>query len=149
LTDDRGHAEARDRALTLLARREHSCDELRRKLAQKGFSPTAAAVVAELERAGLVSDQRYAEALVRSRRQRGYGPVKIQQELRAKGVAADLAEVAVDPGAPEWAELLCEVWNKKFGGRKPRDYREWARQARFLEGRGFNAEQIRRVVGQY
>ena len=148
MTDDPEHGQARERALALLARREHSCEELRHKLAHKGFAGCAEAVVAELERAQLVSDHRFAEALVRNRRERGYGPLKIQQELRAKGVAQELAEAVVDPGAAQWAELLQQVWNKKFAGRRPGDYREWARQARFLEGRGFSAEQIRRVVSK-
>jgi regulatory protein len=148
LTDEPEHAQARERALALLARREHSCEELRRKLAHKGFGEHAEAVVAELERAGLASDRRFVEAFVRSRRERGHGPLKVRQELRARGIDPGLAEELVDAEAPEWCELLRQVWARKFGGQPPGDYREWAKQARFLAGRGFSTEQIKRVVGE-
>lgn len=138
----------RERALAFLARREHSVQELRSKLEHRGLAgDQVAAVVAELAEQGLVCDRRFVEAWVHSRVARGYGPLKIHAELRARGVAADLIEERMSELGDPWSELARATWSKKYAGRPPRGYREWARQARFLQGRGFTTEQIREVLG--
>ena len=134
-------------ATALLARREHSAFELDRKLRSKGHAPAdVAKVLADLKAHGLLSDERFSENLVNSKRERGYGPLRVRQDLRAKGVAQDLIDRCVDCDDQGWLETLRTTWIKKFGGRKPSSYKEWARQARFLQYRGFSSEQIRTVV---
>ena len=136
--------EVQEIAIRLLARREHSVRELRRKLRQRGFDePVVAEVLEELQRQRLLSDRRFAEMYVRYRRDRGNGPIRIQAELRRRGVAEELIDATVDLQDPDWFRLLAEVREKRFGAALPRDSREWARQARFLQHRGFPAEQIR------
>lgn len=131
----------------MLARREHSCLELERKLLHKGCSPgLTQTVIADLQTQGLVSDERYTEALVRVRRERGYGPVKISRELQEKGVDADIAARYVDFGDDEWVHVLRGVRIKRFGATRPAGAGERARQMRFLLARGFTAEQVRRVL---
>jgi len=133
--------------MALLARREHSEHELGRKLQQKGFAAQEVdAVLADLKARNLLSDERFTEALINSRRERGFGPLRVRQDLQAKGVAQDLIDRWVDADDPSWLETLRRVWRKKFAGQPPSAYKEWARQARYLQTRGFSAEQIRKVI---
>ena len=95
---------------------------------------------------GLLSDERFAEALVRSRRRRGYGPMRIRRELQEKGLPEEAVTRWVDARAPDWIAELEQVRRRKFGPAPPRDLRERARQARFLQGRGYTYEQIRQAL---
>lgn len=134
-------------ATALLARREHSAFELDRKLASRGHrAEDIAKVLKDLKAHGLLSDERFAESLVSSKRERGYGPVRIRQDLQARGVAQELIDRCIDVDDPGWLDVLRETWAKKFAGRRPVTYKEWARQARFLQYRGFSSEQIRAVI---
>jgi len=128
-------------ALDLLARREHSRLELERKLERKGFATAViAAVLDRLERSGALKDARFAESFVRARAARGQGPVRIRMELAERG--ADEAESAAILEEYDWNEIARAVRVKRFGEAPPKDYREKARQARFLEYRGFEHRQI-------
>ena len=138
--------EARAQAMRWLARREHSVTELVQRLSSKGYSSQDAAdVVQRLRGEGLVSDRRFAESLLGSRVERGYGPVKIAHELKARGIDDELIDELLGDEQEYWLERLRTVWAKRYG-RAPADYREWAKQARGLQARGFTAEQVRRVI---
>lgn len=102
-------------------------------------------MLAELGREGLQSDARFTEAWVHQRKERGYGPVRIRQELRDRGVPAELIELNLDESDAEWYPRLLEVRRKKYGTSPPSSYREQARQSRFLYQRGFSSEQIQRL----
>ena len=131
----------------MLARREHSSFELHEKLITKGCAPALAVQVVErLKQERLLSDERFIEMLIESRRRRGYGPLRVRQELEKKGIPEDAIEQWLDPFGREWIELLREVRHKKFGGKPPKDFSERARQARFLQYRGFTFDQIQRVM---
>ena len=126
-----------------LARREHSKQELTRKLTGRGFDEQLVeAAVAELVADGLLSDARFAEAFVYSRLQRGSGPQKIRMELRERGVDAELAGLSIEAFDDQWRQRAREVREKKFGAARPADFRERSRQMRFLQQRGFTAGQI-------
>lgn len=134
----------RRRALDLLARREHGRRELAQKLQARGFDADQVhLVIGELEAEGLVSEARYAESYVRSRVARGIGPVRLRGELAARGVEEAEIERALSSAAVDWHELAGEVRTKRFGPARPADFRERARQARFLHQRGFGSEHIR------
>lgn len=138
----------REAALRLLARREHSRRELGLKLAQRGYdAETIEAVVAVLASERLVDDARFAEALVNSRRGRGQGPVRIRAALQEHHIEEATIEQALEAAGGDWLILASAVRKKRFG-RPPDDYRERARQARFLQYRGFTGEQVRRVLGE-
>lgn len=140
-------AEARQSALRMLARREHSRRELHDKLLHKGCSDAIAAeTVKRLEQERLISDDRFMEALIQARRNRGYGPLRIQKELQEKGVATEAIENGLDVSGAGWIEELQRVRSKKFGNRLPEDYSERARQTRFLQYRGFTYDQIKTVL---
>lgn len=134
-------------ALEMLARREHSRSELQYKLAKKGCTAElAASVTHELEAQQLLSDERFVESLLQVRRERGYGPVRISREMQDKGIDAQLIEHYIDAADPHWLEALKRVRRKKFGDSLPRSYPERARQARFLQYRGFTYDQIKSVL---
>jgi regulatory protein len=126
-----------------LARREHSEQELARKLKTRGYTEeVVAATLDALVAQGLLSNARYAESFINSRFQRGQGPQKIRAELRERGVDDTLIDAALDVYAPHWKELLEQVRLKKFGSALPDNFRERSRQMRFLLQRGFTADQI-------
>ncbi len=139
---------ARDKAIALLARREHSCHELRNKLAARGFSASEAdEAIARLRHDGLQSDERFAEAYCRMRRLRGYGPCRVKQELRERGMHADLIDMTVDERDSVWQEGAHTVWEKKFGGQSENnDFKARMKQASFLQYRGFTQAQIQTVL---
>jgi regulatory protein len=132
----------RRQALDLLARREHSRRELERKLAARGFAADLiGSTLDELEASGSLATARFAESFVRSRAARGKGPVKIRAELAERGVAGDDAGALRDPEV-DWVAAARAARAKRFGSDPPHDYQERARQARFLQQRGFNSAQI-------
>ncbi len=134
---------ARKKAMDLLARREHAAGELMHKLEKAGFERNAAeAAVAGLTRDGLQSDERYVEAFVQSRVRRGKGPVRIRAELRERGAATAAIEAALAAADADWAALARSVREQKFGRRRPADFKDKARQMRFLQYRGFESEHI-------
>jgi regulatory protein len=139
--------EARTAAVRLLARREHSRDELRRKLKRRGHDPSIIeAVVGALDEAAYVSDARFAEMFVRVRCERGQGPLKIRAELRQRGVEEALADDLLTETAEYWIDRARAAREKRFGGGAPADRDEWNRQARFLAQRGFPADLIYRAL---
>ena len=137
--------ELRQRAVRLLARREHTRAELFRKLAPHGTPEEIEIVLTELAANGLQSDARFAESYVRSQAAR-LGAARLRQTLRTKGVAAELIDSQL-AGAdlPDEMERARALWARKFTA-PPTDAREWAKQARFLQGRGFSAEIIRKLL---
>jgi regulatory protein len=134
-------------AIRLLAMREHSQLELQRKLIQKGFKAQAVdQTLQDLIGQNLLSDERFTEAFVLSRRERGTGPVKIQAELQQRGIDSSLISRYLDFRDPDWLDLAEQVRQKKYGRSLPAEYPVKMQQARFLANRGFSHEQIRRVL---
>jgi regulatory protein len=134
-------------ALDLLARREHSRQELKRKLRARDFPPdTIEATLAELTTSGALAEVRFTESFVRSRAARGKGPVRIRMELEERGIAADDSKPALTSEEQDWHALARAVRAKRFGATVPTDYKERARQARFLQYRGFDAAQIKSAL---
>lgn len=136
----------RERALRLLARREHSRAELARKL-RTYASPEEEleTLLEDLSRRKFLSDERYAESRAHAL-SRKYGAARIAHELRAKGLGKELAEQASGVARATEVERAREIWRKKFRV-APRTREERARQMRFLQSRGFSFDAIRAVVG--
>ena len=138
-------SEIRARAVRLLARREHSRAELARKLAEFGTAEEIDDVLQSLTNNGLLSDARYAEAYVRGHAER-FGAARLRQTLRQKGIAGELIDAQLaGADAGDELERARAVWARKYGA-TPADGREWARQARFLQSRGFSTEVIRKLL---
>ena len=133
------------RALDLLSRREHSAKELRYKLEARGFEPQhIEAALAQLSGKGLLNEQRFVESYVHGRIRRGYGPVRIRAELRDRGAETEMDDWSPDEDI-DWTELAITAREKRFGKAAPKDYKERAKQMRFLQQRGFTSEQINAV----
>ena len=129
--------------MSLLARRDYSCQELTERLCTRGYATDeAAAVVARLAEERAVSDSRYGSERVRVRSAQGVGPLRIRAELQAKGVAPEVIAAVLDGRDPEWRERACRARRKRFGEALPSDRAERARQSRFLQTRGFSVEHI-------
>jgi regulatory protein len=136
----------RERALRLLARREHARAELARKLALHAESVEEVdAVLDDLVASGLLSDARYAEMRLSARGAR-FGNARLRQELPAAGVDSAVAGNALAALAEAGDELsrAREVWRRKYGGAGVADDDAGrARQMNFLKRRGFSGETIR------
>jgi regulatory protein len=137
----------RERALRLLARREHGRAELAAKL-QPYVLPgdDLEALLDEFSRRKQLSDERYAESRVHVL-SRKFGAARITHELRSKGIDKSLAEQASRVARASEIERAREIWRRKFQA-APRTDLERAKQMRFLQSRGFSFETIRAVVGR-
>jgi regulatory protein len=102
------------------------------------------ALLDNLQASGSLSEERLADQLVRAAAGR-YGCRKVLQQLREKGVSAEVAEQACIRARRSELESAAAVWRKRFG-QLPEGLSDRARQARFLEQRGFDPDVIRRVL---
>ncbi len=151
-----------ERALRLLATREHSRFELRRKLLRGRASDAATAqldaVLDDLARRDLLSDARFAESFVRRGVDRGHGPLKIRAGLRSRGIAEDIIDDTLTFPDDFWLRRAQAAQAKRFGkgsaggnesnaAGPPANRSEWARRARFLAARGFASDIIYRTLG--
>lgn len=144
--DSADPASARVLALRLLNRRDYARRELQDKLIAQGFAAELAAeVVAGLEAERLLSDARFAEVYAAQHARRGQGPLRITAGLRGLGVADELIEAAL--ASHDWVALARAVRQRRFGRTPARDWAGRAREARFLQYRGFSADHIRSATG--
>ena len=133
----------KERALGLLARREHSAAELKRKLLQKGCATDEiVSGLSELQAEGALSDKRFTEAYVHMRKNKGYGPLRIMAELREKGIGADLADEYLHQDVQDWQSVLRQQYQKKFAGNPLTDYHDKSKRIGYLQARGFKLEWI-------
>lgn len=132
-----------ERAVSLLARREHSESELRSKLQQYDHQESEIEKTLKwLKTNDLQSDQRFTQSYLRHRSQRGCGELRIKQELKQRGVNDTLIAEAFKSAEIDWFALAVAVRCKRFGEQVPADFKERAKQLRFLQYRGFTHEQI-------
>jgi regulatory protein len=137
---------ARNCAMDLLSRREHSRSELTEKLRRREFdADVIEQALDRLQQENLQSDQRYAESYLYQRAQKGYGPLRIAYELRQRGVHEDLVQQVMELEQESWSERMQQQRIKKFGNNIPEDYAEKMKQARFLQNRGFSPELVMRL----
>ncbi len=138
-------SDLRERALALLARREHTRAELARKLAAGGFTAEdVRPLLDEFEARTWLSDRRFAESWIADHRGRS-GAIKLAFELRQHGVPEALIDdVLAAQRDSESTRARC-VWEKKFGA-PPATPAERAKQMRFLQGRGFALDVIQRIL---
>jgi regulatory protein len=138
-------ASLRVRALRMLARREYSRLELEKRLSSDDTDEAEVlAVLDDFEQKGWLSERRLVDAVVQTRRKR-FGTAKVLQELKGKGVSEDGLEQAREALRKGELETARSVWARKFGN-KPSSLSERAKQSRFLAGRGFSQDVIRKVL---
>ena len=133
------------RAMRFLARREHSREELRRKLAPKVVEgEDLEAVLDDLAARGWLSDARFAEHTARAKARR-YGPIKLVNYLKSRGVDDEAIAAGIRAAGDDGTARMETIWKTRFR-QAPGDERERARQVRFLQGRGFALEEILRFL---
>ncbi len=151
--------------IDMLARREHSCVEMRRKLAKKfkdAFSIEQIDNAVEILAAeGLQSDLRFAESYTRSRYERGDGPYKIKAALQQRGIHGGLIERVLTDEQLDWQRRAALLYQRKFprlddvnerkesyghGGGADDVLKQRAKEMRFLQSRGFPKDMIYSVV---
>jgi regulatory protein len=138
----------RTAAYALLAGRDFSRHELATRLLRKGYPQGhVTAAVEAVVREGLLREERFAEQFVHQLAQRGRGPLRVRLGLREKGVDAETVEQAFDASPTDWVQAAREARRRKFGAELPAGPRERAKQARFLQYRGFSSDQIRAALG--
>ena len=141
------------KAIRLLAMREHSVKEITTKISltasanQKSLN-LVYAVIDELLSNNYLSDQRFAESYVRSRRNKGFGPVKIHNELLEKGIKNNVIDEFINLNSSIWYENAAKQYQKKYGSEPVSDYKEWIKRARFMQSRGFNTDHIHLTLPQ-
>jgi regulatory protein len=134
-------------AVALLARRDYGSAELTALLRDKGFAASAVhAVVSDLIEHRFIDDARYANHRTSYQAERGHGPLRIRRDLLQLGLEPHIIEDAVAQGR-DWSQQAREVRIRKFGLDVPTDWIGKARQARFLQYRGFSADHIRSALG--
>ncbi len=143
-------------AMNILAGREHSIVELRQKLKKK-FSKNddivhldelIEIVLQQLLDDNLLNEARFTECFIRSRINKGSGPVRIRHELMQRGISSELTNDYLDDSYDFWQQYIEAVRNKRFGIQLPEDYKEQTKQSRFLYQRGFSSEFIRRLFNE-
>lgn len=134
-------------AMNLLARREHTQSELQQKLLKR-FDDHALIEqeVAKLTQENLQSDARFAQSFLRQRVGRGYGPLRIRQEMRQRGLNDDQIRAAFSEEVIDWFECALLAYQKKYGSTPVDEFKERARRMRFLQYRGFSHEHIDAVL---
>ena len=136
--------------MDLLARREHGRAELERKLIAAGFGADVTAdALRKLSEEGLQSDRRFVESFVQSRINQGKGPLRIHADLEQRGVAASLVDDVLGEAGEDWFALARNARAKKFGRSRPADFKDKARQMRFLQYRGFEPDQVQAAVSAF
>ena len=138
---------AYDKALGLLARREHSRKELKTKLRQGGYEGEETTdAIDRLGEQHYQDDDRFAEVLLRSRISQGYGPMRLRVELKSHGLADARIREVMDEAEVDWDASAAAQLRRRYGGAGTSDPAERNRRAQFLLRRGFAAATVRRVT---
>jgi len=139
-------AEVHNKALDLLSRREHSRKELYIKLTKRfDCKDKINLTLDQLEENNLLSDSRFAEEYVHSRRRKGFGPVKISMELEKRGVKNSLISSEIDK-FNDWDKLAELSFKKRFPDGASKNFKELQKQKNFLTNKGFSFYQIESVL---
>jgi regulatory protein len=142
--------EARKKAMDYLARREYGRLELQAKLERTGFNTEIARVAVDrLAIESLQCDRRFIEDFIRSRIDKGKGPVRVRLDLEERKLEASLVDEILSGCDANWVAMARQVREKKFGHELPADFKEKARQMRFLQQRGFESGQIQAAVASH
>ena len=134
-------------AIDYLSRREHSRLELVTKLTKKGYADEdIQTALKRLDDHDLQSDERFAEQFVRARVLKHSGPLRIQHELKQRGVDEDLISSCLYQQQIDWLQQAQALYNKKYGTQQASDYQEKARRMRFLQSKGFPGDIIQQLM---
>ena len=137
------YKQALSRVMRLLARREYSEQEIRRKLGNEYPSTILAAVIERCRTLDWLNEARMMTVFIRSRANRGYGPIRMMQELRFKGVSAEPIKLALDASEIDWFAIAKQQAERKVSEPATLDRVARGKLLAFLQRRGFTSEQAR------
>ena len=141
---DKARPTAYDKALGLLARREQSRRELRRKLDRGGYAGDEAdAALSRLADQHYQDDERFAGVLLRNRAGQGYGPLRIRMELKTHGLSDAAIRRLLDESEVDWNANAVAQLRRHYGDKPAADRVGRGKQAQFLLRRGFAAATVR------
>ncbi len=148
MCDEEQYQKAAERAAAMLARRAMSAAMLERKLLEKEFCPEAVDYAIERMRIlGAVNDTAYAERLLRTYTRKGYGTLRIRQEMRRCGVPQEVAAAVLEQAEPNW-DAMRALLDKKLDG-DVSDRQECEKAMAALQRRGFLFSEIRQAMRAY
>jgi regulatory protein len=139
--DEPDFATIYNKSLDLLSRREHSVFELIQKL-KKRYGPNKLIndAIIRLQELNLLDDQRFAEAYIKVRARKGFGPRRIDAELQQRKVSETIINQELSM-IEDWNALALAAFKKKFGNLQ-KDTKKILKAKSFLQNRGFSFEQI-------
>ena len=138
---------AKATAVRLLSRRDHSVFELERKLRLREFPQDEIDnALEDLVKRDYLSDERFSEAYIHIRQQKGFGPLRIGVELNERGVKERVYQSYLRPSSTDWMDALERTYQTKYRGSPIKDFQDKAKRIRFLQYRGFTLENIHKVV---
>lgn len=140
-------------AIFMLSRRDYGTTELKRRLARRINEVDKAKhsttdercleqVIERLLEGQYLDDNRTVYAFFRRYLSKSYGPLRIRQELQQKGFPSEIIERVLEETETDWYTLCQDLKEKKFGTGKPKDFKERAKQIRYLQYRGFTSDYI-------
>ncbi|MGK3127087.1 regulatory protein RecX [Candidatus Pantoea formicae] len=152
-----------DRAMRILSQRDHSRDELKRKLQ---LSSQRAAYLQQQEsvpipdellekvldwcqESGWLNDQRFTERFIQSRARKGYGTQRVRMELQQKGISREEINQALQHTEVDWSQCAADLAKRKFGDPLPQTWAEKSKVQRFLMSKGFMMEDIQAVFRNF
>ncbi|WP_342323844.1 recombination regulator RecX [Kosakonia sp. BYX6] len=149
-------ARLRDRAMRILAMRDHSEKEFRRKLTAPVMSKNGLEEIdvtpEEIDQVvewclehNFLDDARFVRQFIASRARKGYGPARIRQELNQKGIGRDISESAMRECDIDWVANAREQALRKYGEPLPTEFAAKVKVQRFLLYRGFMQEDIQEI----
>ncbi|WP_231568853.1 MULTISPECIES: regulatory protein RecX [Pantoea] len=152
-----------DRAMRILAQRDHSRDELKRKLQlssqraaymqQQDHVPIADELLEKVldwcQESGWLNDQRFTERFIQSRARKGYGPQRVRMELQQKGISREEIDQALFATEIDWSQCAADLAKRKFGDPLPQTWAEKGKVQRFLMSKGFMMEDIQAVFRNF
>jgi regulatory protein len=153
-----------DRAMRILSQRDHSREELKRKLQlssqraawmqqQETVEPIPEELLEQVadwcQQNGWLNDQRFTERFIISRSRRGYGPQRIRMELQQKGIVRDEIDQALFDTEVNWGECAAGLAKRKFGDPLPQDWAGKSKVQRFLMTKGFLMEDIQAIFRNF
>lgn len=138
---------ARASALASLCMREHSIKEITDKLTRKEYQQDSIEIVVkECLKDNYLNEQRFAEIFWRSRARKGFGPNKIEMELKQRGISSSMIEESSHQEELNFDEVIKSIYFKKFKGLKINDFKDKAKRQNYLYHRGFPIELIKIVI---
>lgn len=135
--------------MSFLTQREHSRSELTTKLTKRGFDVDDIELVLDkLQALNWQSDARFCERYITSRCERGFGPVRIIQELKQRGIDRALIEQEMEAAGIDWQVWVKRAWMKKSANLEESDEVQRKKLVQHLQYKGFALDDIKKVLNK-